>query len=202
MLLRLDVMVAMVVVWSVGTSGIDILGAGPGTTGTRSIAEALVRFGVEVSHFGWYYNKTARRRCPLPYENSTKTLGLELCGLRASAGADAPSLALSGFGEPWSLMEAVFDSPVPEFFPYFYRMNPHAKVILTQRESAAWVRSRQIKHRENAPVPLMNMFPTPGACEDEARQGTHLAQWPLEAAMLAYDVRDGVEPRGGALLLP
>ena len=93
-------------------SASTILGAGPGTTGTRSVAEALVQFGFSVSHFGWYWNATASVRCPMPYANSTHVLGLRLCALRERAGRDAEVLPLAGFAEPWGSVDAVLDSPI------------------------------------------------------------------------------------------
>ena len=170
-------------------SASTILGAGPGTTGTRSVAEALVQFGFSVSHFGWYWNATASVRCPMPYANSTHVLGLRLCALRKRAGRDAEFLPLAGFAEPWGSVDAVLDSPIPEFFPYVFRLYPDARVILTTRRPETWVRSRSEKHGANAPVPVMNLFHgmEAGKCAGRAREGTHVARWPLETAALAYE---------------
>ena len=179
--------------WCVRPSSSSIvLGAGPGTTGTRSIAEAMVHFGYSVSHFGWYWNATARVRCPMRYVNSTHVLGLRMCELRRRAGPSATALELEGFAEPWGSVEAVFDSPIAEFFPYFFMLYPRAKVVLTTRRADLWVRSRSAKHSENAPVPLMNLFHgmESGECAARAREGTHVSRWPLEAAMLAYEAHN------------
>ena len=79
--------------------------------------------------------------------------------------------------------------PIPEFFPYVFRLYPDARVILTTRRPETWVRSRSEKHGANAPVPVMNLFHGMEAdeCAGRAREGTHVARWPLETAALAYE---------------
>lgn len=124
----------------VATAAALIIGAGWGSTGTRSVSQGLSYLGVTTGHCSHYVNTSLKepKWCPI-----------DLCvGYRAEL---ERALCEYRDGAPISVFrlfdnfEAVFDSPIPLFFPYIFKAYPDAKVILTSRRGEAWYGSR-MKH--------------------------------------------------------
>ena len=110
--------------------------------------QAMRAFGLVTGHCTTYYNATANHVCPLDLcLGAPLQLKRRLCAYLRQPEPKDPSVFRIFDG-----LDAVFDSPVPNFFPYLWRAYPTARVILTQREPAAWYRSRS-KHHHNPQPP-------------------------------------------------
>jgi hypothetical protein len=119
-----------------------ILGAGWGTSGTRSLASALSDFGFNTGHCSRYTNTSGGSYtiCPLLLCKLHGELEKRLARYRLGNCTD-PSLFRVFDG-----LDAVADTPVPHFFPYLLRAYPDARVILTRRDPDAWYKSRSANH--------------------------------------------------------
>ncbi|EOD05879.1 hypothetical protein EMIHUDRAFT_250103 [Emiliania huxleyi CCMP1516] len=120
-----------------------VIGAGWGSTATRALATAMKQFGLTTGHCSHYYNASAGVNCPLSFcSEMHNLLQGRLCKYLAQETKD-PALFRVFDG-----LDAVFDTPVPNFFPYLWRAyGPTARVVLTVRPAAAWFASRSRHHR-------------------------------------------------------
>lgn len=122
------------------TAAALIIGAGWGSTGTRSVSQGLTHLGVTTGHCSHYVNTSLKepKWCPLDLCQGYRVeLERALCEHRNGA----PISVFRIFDN----LEAVFDSPIPLFFPYIFKAYPDAKVILTSRNGENWYGSR-MKH--------------------------------------------------------
>jgi hypothetical protein len=136
-----------------------ILGAGFGTTATRSVWTVLQDFGLNVSHCGETENQC--RKSGLPRSQIRKPS----CDIPGATNILAPEY-MQLFTEPQRMMgksdveqclnllssfdytniptglNAIMDTPVAELFLYLWRSFPKAKVILTTRNATDWAAAR------------------------------------------------------------
>jgi len=122
-----------------------IIGAGQGSTGTRSLANALGRFGLITVHYNRIFCNTRRESdCPVEHWRHT---WLELLNLHPS------KYHLYDYCKAFAPFDAVLDTPIPELLPFIYANHGNgSKVILTIRDSMEWVRHRASKFpRDLAP---------------------------------------------------
>ena len=109
-----------------------IIGAGEGSTGTKTIHAILAkRFRLRVL-LGW--------DSLTPQVSTDPDLMLRKPLARLLAGYDA-----------------VIDTPVAQIFPFLLATFPNARVIHTYRSSRSWVKTRTAEHF-NTPLPLSSLY--------------------------------------------
>jgi len=135
-----------------------VIGAGIGSTATRSVSKALMMLGQKVSHCGVDFQS-----CDVPAVNRFLSPGLT-----PGWGGSAPRELTTGEKQQCRQIlssfdytnipdvDAIFDTPVAEVFLYLWRSFPNAKVILTTRNSSEWLASRAKHHPAKALVPMQN----------------------------------------------
>ena len=119
-----------------------ILGAGWGSSGTRAMAMAMVHFGLTTGHCSHYVNVSARVHCGLSLcGHGLALLQQRLCAYLAEGSQDPSAFRV------FDGLDAIFDTPAPNFFPYLWRAyGATARVILTSRTPSAWYASRSQHH--------------------------------------------------------
>lgn len=140
-----------------------IIGAGLGSTGTRSLQAALKLLGKHTWHC------TEQKGCNVPAvtgimapDNYLSLFGPKKREMTPNETNDCLNL-LSTF-DYTSLpkdvdnkdLDAIMDTPVAEVFLYLFESFPKAKVILTERNASQWVAGRKSKHHNAAFVPMQN----------------------------------------------
>lgn len=122
-----------------------VLGAGMGTTATRSLEVALRILGLSGDHWG---KEQWRLAWELGYANSE--FNMSRCrGFLGHCFGEGTT------PERWSYTkEYMMDTPVGELFVDFYAVYPKAKFILTNRPAENWVDARLNNHGDNEFAPL------------------------------------------------
>ena len=103
-----------------------IIGAGEGTTATRSLVDVLRRgFGLKALH--WFGAGSSD-------ENIARILGLLHATPELYSDLDFPQL--------FQKYDVVSDVPVPQLFPFIFAAFPNARVLHTVRDAMTWVEKR------------------------------------------------------------
>lgn len=121
-----------------------ILGAGFGTTATRSLFTFAAQLGRRVHHWSSAAD---------PPEFWTQLNGL--VSKKHPDGASGCYKAVNAMNFSASLAghDMLLDTPLAEHFLDFYAVSPNSKVVLTTRRAADWVKSR-MQFDRTLPVPL------------------------------------------------
>ncbi|CAE7513566.1 unnamed protein product [Symbiodinium natans] len=130
------------------TTGSVILGAGFGTTATRSLAAFGRQLGLGVHHFVQGHNA---HEIPKFWSRLT-----HLTKLQHPKGLDGciSTLNALNFSEAFDQgNDLLLDTPMAEHFLDFYAVSPQSKVILTNRDAVDWAKAR-LEWDETMVVPL------------------------------------------------
>jgi len=128
-----------------------IVGAGAGTTGTQAIAYAASLLGLRVIHFTEMWNPWGKRNLTFGDKSSRDPAmvigqyGLWSVEKEASAEDCLEKGREVGFSQ-FEAVDAVFDSPFPEYAYDLFRSFPNSRVILTVRDPPEWLRHRLAHH--------------------------------------------------------
>lgn len=145
----------------VGGRGEIILGAGLGSTGTHSLTDALLLLGYSTGHYNFYVNASSSPAIKCPMAKQESRLRARLCKERTRAANRSTRVRTTGMADELWLglgkLDAVFDTPVPDFFPYVFAAFSEAKVILTTRDPLVLALDRASKHTSASP-PLSELF--------------------------------------------
>lgn len=129
-----------------------ILGAGSGSTATHSLQRALRLMGLTTSHYtdNLHHNQWASGI--LTILGGAYAPGAPMD--EATAGECRRKLRLFNYSSLDSSVEAVLDTPIAETFIDIILSFPRARVILTTRPPADWVKSRIKRDMDDGFVPL------------------------------------------------
>eukprot|EP00438_Fugacium_kawagutii_P006395 Skav214728 [mRNA] locus=scaffold2250:488981:489661:+ [translate_table: standard] len=118
------------------TTRLPVLGAGFGTTATRSLSAFARQLGIRVHHF----------------ERSHELWGPLLALVTQSCSTSRQALDEVNYSQILLGTDArlFFDTPMGELFLDFYAASPNSKVILTTRDADAWAKSRLAHHPRTA----------------------------------------------------
>jgi hypothetical protein len=106
------------------------IGAGPGTTGTRTFSRGLQQLGFKVQHWQ-HFNRY----------NTTWYFHTKASMEQAHFQSDFSQLQ-----RDMDVMHAVFDTPVSNYFFELYAAFSDSRVLLSTRSPLGWARSRLGKH--------------------------------------------------------
>eukprot|EP00941_MAST-03F_sp_MAST-3F-sp1_P000957 g957.t1 len=148
-------------------STLRFIGAGLGTTGTRSLHNALRHFGVDSFHYRTRNGKTSESL----YKNVTYRL--ETFCKNAGTSVDwAKDLDFRNFA---GTIEAISDTPIPMWFWDIRKAYPKAKVILTVRDALEWAERRVSlcgsSSRNNIPICIESPPPILRPCTSKWSDG-------------------------------
>ena len=131
-----------------------VVGASEGTTGTRSVSQALRMLGLsKVWHYNYANNDShgASQHTHTSYHTSSHERIRMLAHLPYAVAARSFDFRVLGD------YTAVLDTPVPQYLPFIFATFPNAVYILTDRIPLDWARSRAGKTNE-APAPLSAIY--------------------------------------------
>lgn len=129
-----------------------ILGAGSGSTATHSLQKALRLLGFTTSH---YIDSHKHHQWALQILNILGGPGAPAVPMNVSTVSTCKQQArLFNYTGLSSSIDAVLDTPVAEMFFNIFLSFPQARVILTTRPSADWVKSRLAQDLDDGFVPL------------------------------------------------
>jgi len=125
---------------------------GLGTTGTTAVETALVRLGFSTAK----WKHVIRLGSPQPvcdgYIGAPSKMFTNMMKLLRSGPRGSPD-AYRIFDD----VDAILDSPFTEHLPLILQAYPHARLILTTRDSAEWARRRAREHA-CTPAPFQAWF--------------------------------------------
>eukprot|EP00438_Fugacium_kawagutii_P029007 Skav204721 [mRNA] locus=scaffold1549:158218:162144:+ [translate_table: standard] len=121
------------------TTRLPILGAGFGTTATRSLSAFARQLGLQVHHYD--KDKVWSKLLKLLTQNCSSRQGLDEVNY---------SQILLDTGA-----QLFLDTPMGELFLDFYASSPNSKVILTTRDAEVWAKSR-LAHHDTTAMPIQS----------------------------------------------
>jgi len=123
-----------------------IIGAGAGTTGTQSIAYALSLLGLHVLHFTQLWLPWGR--IDQTVSNPAQEFSLNRIWGFSSAESSEECLRQGNAFDfsVFARLDAVFDSPIPEYSYDLIQGYPNSRVILTLRDPWRWDATRRERH--------------------------------------------------------
>jgi len=134
-----------------------LIGAGVGTTATRSLATALQYLGQNVSHCANGCNVPAVQMFLAPESHRKHQFFQPEQMTESSKEECLRSLGEFDYTSVPEGFDAILDTPVAETFLYLWRSFPNARVVLTERDNVhAWLSSRMKHHRRHAFAPMQN----------------------------------------------
>ena len=125
-----------------------ILGAGFGSTATRSVAALARALNLQVEH------------CPSQGRNETWMRLYRMMTADCKLRVELNDIDFKGMIAGEQKQRFWLDTPLAELFLDFYAASPKSKVVLTLRPAKSWCFSRQ-KHHGNSPV---NGWPLQSPC--------------------------------------
>ena len=126
-----------------------ILGAGFGSTATRSVAALATALNLQVDH--WF---------PHDSDNDTWNRLCRMLSADCKQRVELNDIDFKGLLAGGQKQRILLDVPLAELFLDFYAASPKSKVVLTLRPAKSWCFSRQ-KHHGNSPV---NGWPLQSPC--------------------------------------
>ena len=173
-----------------------VIGAGLGTTATRSFARALSTLGLRTWHWSTLFNCLGKSECGAEEMRESRALANELTALEHLSYASAlRHFDFRAFGR----FEAVLDDPVPQYVAPLLATFPNARVILTQREALAWAASRLRDHASSI-APLKELYSktgVSGGSKPESRGIADPAEWAGNGPGVRYfHVKNSITTRG------
>lgn len=137
-----------------------VIGAGEGTTGTHTVAEWVSEARdppLLVGHYHMGYPNYTDPERRVAHNRKWK-----FGPFKALMDAKPMQRATFDFDifRDW---DGVFDTPVPQLFPYIFATYPNARVILTTRNGTAWwdSRSHGLVQKRLSPVPFASLSNRP-----------------------------------------
>lgn len=135
-----------------------VIGAGIGSTATRSVWAALQLLGKKVWHCtddnGCNMPSVTSIMAPNDYMSLFETKQREMSPIETQECLQ--QLSRYDYTNVANTYDAILDTPVAEVFLYMWRSFPNAKVLLTERNASKWVSHRLAAHHESAFAPMQN----------------------------------------------